>query len=55
MKRMYFDNAATTMLHPDALAAMMPYLTDHYGNPSAVYEYARTAKKAVEEARVMKI
>jgi len=48
---MYFDNAATTMLHPDALAAMMPYLTDHFGNPSAVYEYARTARKAVEAAR----
>jgi cysteine desulfurase len=48
---MYFDNAATTMLHPDALAAMMPYLTDHYGNPSGVYEYARTARKAVEAAR----
>jgi cysteine desulfurase len=48
---MYFDNAATTMLHPDALAAMMPYFTDHFGNPSGVYEYARTARKAVEAAR----
>jgi cysteine desulfurase len=50
-RRMYFDNAATTMLHPDALAAMMPHLTDHFGNPSGVYEYARAARKAVEEAR----
>ncbi|MDR1803168.1 MAG: cysteine desulfurase NifS [Treponema sp.] len=50
-RQMYFDNAATTMLHPDALAAMMPYLTDRFGNPSGVYEYARTARKAVEEAR----
>ena len=49
---MYFDNAATTMLHPDALAAMMPYLTDHFGNPSGVYGYAHTARKAVEDARV---
>jgi cysteine desulfurase len=49
---MYFDNAATTMLHPNALAAMMPYLTDHFGNPSGVYEYARTAKNAIEAARV---
>jgi len=48
---LYFDNAATTMLHPDALAAMMPYLTDQFGNPSGVYEYARTARKAVETAR----
>jgi len=51
MKQLYFDNAATTMLHPDALAAMMPYLTDQFGNPSGVYEHARTARKAVEEAR----
>lgn len=51
MKQLYFDNAATTMLHPDALAAMMPYLTEQFGNPSGVYEYARTARKAVEEAR----
>jgi cysteine desulfurase len=51
MKQLYFDNAATTMLHPDSLAAMMPYLTDHFGNPSGVYEYARTARKAVETAR----
>ena len=46
-----FDNAATTMLHPDVFAAMTPYLTGSFGNPSGVYEYARTAKKAVEEAR----
>jgi cysteine desulfurase len=50
-RHLYFDNAATTRLHPDALAAMMPYLTEHFGNPSGVYGYARTAKKAVEEAR----
>ena len=50
-RQMYFDNAATTMLHPDALQAMMPYLADHFGNPSAIYEYARTARKAVEAAR----
>jgi cysteine desulfurase len=48
---MYFDNAATTMPHPDAIAAMMPYLTERFGNPSGVYEYARAARKAVEEAR----
>ena len=48
---MYFDNAATTMPHPDVFAAMTPYLAEQFGNPSGVYEYARTAKKAVEEAR----
>lgn len=50
-RKLYFDSAATTPLHPDALMAMMPYLTDHFGNPSGVYDYARTAKKAVEAAR----
>jgi cysteine desulfurase len=50
-KPLYFDNAATTMLHPEALAAMMPYLAESYGNPSGVYAYAREAKKGVENAR----
>ena len=31
----YLDNAATTPLHPRALEAMMPYLTERFGNPSA--------------------
>ncbi|KAI4461643.1 cysteine desulfurylase family member [Holotrichia oblita] len=48
---LYFDNAATTRLHPSVLQAMMPYLEDCFGNPSGVYGYARTAKKAVEAAR----
>ena len=47
----YLDNAATTQLHPLALEAMMPYLTHSYGNPSGVYSFARSARKAVEEAR----
>jgi cysteine desulfurase len=48
---LYFDYAATTPLHPGALEAMMPYLTKEFGNPSAVYSFARTAKKAIERAR----
>ena len=48
---MYFDNAATTMLRPEVLEAMMPYLKEQYGNPSAVYGFARAARKGVEEAR----
>ena len=48
----YLDNAATTPLHPKALEAMMPFLTESYGNPSAVYSFARSARKAVEEARM---
>ena len=48
---LYFDNAATTTLHPKVLEAMMPFLTEQYGNPSAVYSFARNARKAIEQAR----
>lgn len=47
----YADNAATTPLSPTALAAMMPYLTDEFGNPSGVHRRARNAATALEEAR----
>jgi len=47
----YLDNAATTPLHPRALEAMMPYLTERFGNPSATYSLARQASRAVEDAR----
>ena len=47
----YFDNAATTRLDPDVLEAMMPYLTDFYGNPSSSYSYGWTTRMAVEMAR----
>ena len=36
MNRIYFDNAATTALDPQVLEAMMPYLTDKFGNPSSI-------------------
>ncbi len=47
----YADNAATTRLSPVALAAMMPYLTEEYGNPSSLYDFAGQAKAGLEEAR----
>lgn len=47
----YADNAATTPLSPTALAAMMPYLTDEFGNPSGVHRHARNAAAALEAAR----
>jgi selenocysteine lyase/cysteine desulfurase len=49
--RVYADNAGTTRLSKTALDAMMPYLTEKFGNPSAVYGVGREAKKAVEESR----
>lgn len=51
MNRIYLDNAATTPLDPHVLQQMLPYLTDHYGNPSSIYATGRDARKAVEEAR----
>lgn len=52
MKRMiYADNAATTQLDHDAFEAMKPYLLAEFGNASQPYSFARTAKKALKEAR----
>ncbi len=50
-KLIYLDNAATTRVHPEVLDAMLPYFTEYYGNPSAIYTFAGTAGKAVDEAR----
>lgn len=47
----YLDNAATTKLAPEALEAMLPYLQEHYGNPSAVYGAGSKAKKALSDSR----
>ena len=51
MKRIYFDNAATTSLDPLVLEAMMPYFTVHFGNPSSIYSYGRETRLAIENAR----
>ena len=47
----YLDHAATSPLRPEALAAMLPYLTEHYGNPSGSHAVSRRALRAVDEAR----
>jgi cysteine desulfurase len=49
--RIYFDNAATTPLAPEVLEAMMPYLTQQFGNPSSIYSYGRESRLAIENAR----
>ena len=51
MSRIYLDNAATTSLDPEVLEAMMPFLTEKFGNPSSVYSYGRETKLAIENAR----
>ena len=47
----YADNAATTAVSKTALDAMLPYLTEHYGNPSSLYAFAQDAKTGLEGAR----
>jgi cysteine desulfurase len=47
----YLDHAATTPLRAEAVAAMLPYLTEHFGNPSGSHAVARRAKVAIEDAR----
>ena len=49
--RIYFDNAATTSLDTAVLDAMMPYLTEQFGNPSSIYSYGRETRMAIEQAR----
>jgi cysteine desulfurase len=51
MTRIYFDNAATTTLDPAVLEAMMPYLTNKFGNPSSIYSYGRETRMSLENAR----
>lgn len=49
--RIYLDNAATTPLDATVLEAMMPYLTEQFGNPSSIYSYGRESRLAIENAR----
>ena len=47
----YADNAATTRVKPEVLAKMLPYFTEHYGNPSSIYSIGRDSAVAVTCAR----
>ena len=48
----YLDNSATTPLKKEVLDKMMPYLTENYGNPSSIYSIGRSAKAAIDAARI---
>lgn len=50
-KLIYLDNAATTKMAPEVLEAMMPYFTEEYGNPSAIYSFATKNKDVVMQQR----
>lgn len=47
----YLDNAATTKISDNVLNAMLPYLTEEYGNPSSIYTLGRNSAIAVNKAR----
>ncbi len=47
----YLDHAATTPLRPEAAAAMLPWLTERFGNPSGSHSVARAARAAIDTAR----
>lgn len=48
---LYADYAATTPVSEHVAAAMRPYLTEHYGNPSSLHSYGRKAQHAIDESR----
>ena len=50
-KRIYLDHSATTPLDPRVLEAMVPYLSDHWGNPSSLYIEAQEARKGPDGSR----
>jgi len=47
----YLDNAATTPMLPEVVEAMLPYMRDHFGNPSSTHQFGRRTKTAIEQAR----
>src|SRR5713226_8363062 len=51
MPMVYLDHSATTPLDPEVLQAMMPYLTEEFGNASSVYGLGQRARQAIDQAR----
>jgi cysteine desulfurase len=49
----YLDHAASTPVRPEAIEAMLPYLTTSYGNPSGAHAMARSARGAIDDARAV--
>jgi cysteine desulfurase len=50
-RRVYLDHNASTPVHPEAVAAMLPYFSEWFGNPSSVHAFGREARQGLETAR----
>ncbi|MDD3407528.1 MAG: aminotransferase class V-fold PLP-dependent enzyme, partial [Methanomicrobium sp.] len=51
IRMIYMDNAATTPVRPEVVEAMIPYMTQNFGNPSSLYDVAKISREAVAKAR----
>ncbi len=51
MRRVYLDNSATTPTRPEVVEAMLPFFTEHFGNPSSVHSFGRDVSKYITESR----
>lgn len=51
MRKVYLDNSATTRVDDEVIEAMLPWLTDAYGNASSTHQWGQRARQAIEEAR----
>ncbi len=49
--KVYLDNAATTALDKEVFDAMLPYMTEHFGNPSSIHSFGRKTRSGIETAR----
>ena len=50
-RSVYLDCAASTPVRPEVLDAMLPYFTEHFGNPSGGHRMARSSRTAIDDAR----
>ena len=50
-RRVYLDHNASTPVHPEVLAEMLPYFSDVYGNPSSIHGFGREAREGLDLAR----
>jgi len=50
-RRVYLDHNASTAVHPEVIAAMMPYFAERFGNPSSIHGFGRDAREGLDTAR----